>query len=130
MLVLLALLGSRGEPTAGAPAAAPIAIPDDVLDQSPAKAIIIDVLANDIDTDNDLDPTTVRILNPANLSQQLTQLVVDGEGVWTVNAATGTITFQPCVQAGNPIASCTDLFLEYVKLGLDAPELDQRFQSR
>ena len=88
----------------------PIAVPDDALNQPPGQPVVINVLANDIDTDNDINPASVRILDPANLSQQLTQLIVPGEGIWRVNTDTGVIVFTPCIQAGTPDASCTALF--------------------
>ena len=55
-------------------------------------AIVIDVLANDVDPDNALDPATVHIIGTASNGASLT---VAGEGVWSVNAANGKITFTP-----------------------------------
>ncbi len=110
LIALLTLLSGALQLAMAAPLGPPIALPDDALDQPPGQAVVIDVLANDIDTDNDLNPASVRILDPANLSQQLTQLIVPGEGIWRVNTDTGVIVFTPCIQAGAPDVSCTALF--------------------
>jgi uncharacterized repeat protein (TIGR01451 family) len=61
---------------------------------TPGTAVTVDVLGNDQGT---LDPTTVRLVDPADGSL-VTRLVVDGEGTWSVDPATGAITFTP--QAG------------------------------
>ena len=50
----------------------------------------VDVLAND----GDVDPTTVMIIDPAT-GDPVTTLTVPGEGVWTVDPATGALTFTP-----------------------------------
>ena len=93
-----------------APGATPIAVDDDRLDQPVGVAVAVNVAANDIDSDGDIDPTTVRIIDSANLSQLLTNVIVPGEGVWRVNTGNGVITFSPCTQAGQPDASCTGPF--------------------
>ncbi|MEO0546090.1 MAG: tandem-95 repeat protein [Pseudomonadota bacterium] len=53
---------------------------------------VIDVLATASDVDGTLDPATVQILGTTNPGDPLT---VPGEGVWTINTSTGTITFIP-----------------------------------
>jgi len=57
------------------------------------STVSLDVLEND---NGDMDPTSVRILNA--LGDPVVELVVPGEGTWTVDGTTGTITFVP--QAG------------------------------
>jgi len=56
--------------------------------------IVIDVLANDTDTENDTDPTSVKIIDPTT-KNQVTTLTVPNEGTWSVDPATGKITFSP-----------------------------------
>ncbi len=63
--------------------------------------VAVDVLANDL---GDLDPTTVA-LDPASVpggvgvdtdfDGDIDQVTVPGEGVWTVDATTGAVTFTP-----------------------------------
>ncbi|EFL88256.1 tandem-95 repeat protein, partial [Ahrensia sp. R2A130] len=55
-------------------------------------SVEIDVLANDSDIDGTLVPATVQIVGTASQGQSLT---VSGEGVWSINATTGAITFTP-----------------------------------
>ncbi|MCJ8310222.1 MAG: tandem-95 repeat protein, partial [Hyphomicrobiales bacterium] len=56
------------------------------------SAVVIDVLANDVDIDGTLVPSTVQIVGTTNPGDPL---VVGGEGTWTVNSTTGAITFTP-----------------------------------
>ena len=56
--------------------------------------VTVDVLNNDSDLENDLDPTTVKLIDP-NSGNPVTSLVVAGEGLWDVDASTGAITFTP-----------------------------------
>ncbi len=56
------------------------------------QPVIIDVVFNDTDPENDIDPTTVKIVGTANAGDPL---VVAGEGTWSVNTITGEITFTP-----------------------------------
>ncbi len=58
----------------------------------PGSNITVNVLANDTPGDNAIDPTTVKILGTANSGDPL---VVAGEGTWSINPATGAITFTP-----------------------------------
>ncbi len=53
--------------------------------------VTVDVLGNDT---GDFDPSTVRIIDP-DTGDFVTELVVDGEGTWTVDPTTGAITFTP-----------------------------------
>ena len=50
------------------------------------------------DTDGDVvDPTTVSIVGgtDTDMNGTLDELVVSGEGTWTVNPTTGVVTFTP-----------------------------------
>ncbi|MCB0129949.1 MAG: tandem-95 repeat protein, partial [Caldilineaceae bacterium] len=96
---------------AGAAAnATPIAFPDDRLDQTVGRPVVVPVVANDVDDDGNLNASSVRIIDPANLASRLTRIVVANEGVWQVSTSTGAVTFTPCTAAGVPDASCTTLF--------------------
>ncbi|WP_201550778.1 Ig-like domain-containing protein [Psychrobacter fjordensis] len=75
------------------PQTAPIAEDDTVLGET-GQPITIDVVANDSDSENDLDPTTVKLIDPVT-GNEFTSLVVDGEGTWQVDPATGEISFTP-----------------------------------
>ena len=75
----------------------PGAVDDESLDNALDEPVPVDVTANDL---GDLDPTTVRIVSG---EERLTELVVDGQGTWTVDAETGVITFTPAEgYEGNP----------------------------
>ncbi len=54
--------------------------------------VTIDVLSNDFDIDGTIDPTTVQIVGTTNPGDNL---IVAGEGVWSVDPITGDITFTP-----------------------------------
>lgn len=58
------------------------------------ETIVIDVLSNDSDKDGNIDPKTVKLIDPSN-NTEVTELVVDGEGTWSVNPETGVVTFTP-----------------------------------
>jgi CshA-type fibril repeat protein len=57
------------------------------------SVVELDVLANDTDVENDIDPTTVKIMDANN--NPVTELAVVGEGKWTINPTTGAVTFTP-----------------------------------
>ena len=76
------------------PQTAPTANDDERLNQPLAQPITVATVANDTDPENNLDPTSVVLLDPAD-SSAVSSLVVDGEGVWDVNPLTGNITFTP-----------------------------------
>ncbi len=76
----------------------PIHVENDMGTTSEDTPLEIDVLANDSDVDNDLDPTSVTLVNPpagATLAADGKTLTVPGEGVWTVNPTTGAVIFTP-----------------------------------
>ena len=56
-----------------------------------AQPVTVNVLTNDNDSNNNLDPTSVQIVG----STDGKTLVVNGEGTWTVDPVTGNITFTP-----------------------------------
>ena len=68
----------------------PAAADDVSLDNAQGQTVVVDVLGNDL---GDLDPTTVRIVGPEG--ELVTELVVDGQGTWTVDPVTGAISFTP-----------------------------------
>ncbi|MGE6475231.1 Ig-like domain-containing protein, partial [Psychrobacter sp. NPDC078631] len=67
---------------------------DDTAQGETGQSVTIDVVANDSDSENDLDPTTVKLIDPVT-GDEVTNLVIDGEGEWSVDATTGEVTFTP-----------------------------------
>lgn len=61
---------------------------------NPGVAVDIPVLGNDTKGSGDIDPTTVRFLDPIS-GDRMESLVVPGEGTWSVDTATGVVTFTP-----------------------------------
>ena len=81
------------------PQTAPLASNDTVIAVS-GQTVIIDVLGNDNDAQNDLNPASIRIVGTTNSGDPL---VVAGQGTWSVNLSTGTISFTPLANfIGNP----------------------------
>ena len=65
----------------------------------PGTSVTVDVVDNDR---GDLRANTVVLIDPRS-GERVTQLVVAGEGTWTVDPVTGAITFEPQVGfSGNP----------------------------
>uniref|UniRef100_UPI003332BF61 Ig-like domain-containing protein n=1 Tax=Psychrobacter sp. TB55-MNA-CIBAN-0194 TaxID=3140445 RepID=UPI003332BF61 len=80
------------------PQTVPVAVDDEKLDQVLGDAITVAVVGNDTDAQNDIDPTTVIITqSPAGstIAADGKSVIVAGEGTWSVDAATGDITFTP-----------------------------------
>ena len=77
-------------------------VPEAVDDISAGNTLGSTVTLPVLDNDNgDFDPTSVRIHNA--LGDPVTELIVPGEGTWSVNATTGAITFEPQTGfVGNP----------------------------
>lgn len=76
----------------------PLAAADESLDNVVGQPVTLDVLTNDL---GDLDPTTVQIVGTEG--ELVTELVVEGEGTWTVDPVDGSITFTPATGfTGNP----------------------------
>ncbi|MDO5510214.1 MAG: Ig-like domain-containing protein [Weeksellaceae bacterium] len=83
---------------------APIAQNDYAVMQ-PGTPVTIDVLANDSDPDSPIDPSSVSLIPPTNIpgatgtdtngDGNIDQVVVPGQGTWTVNPTTGEVTFTP-----------------------------------
>ncbi|MBW1637741.1 hypothetical protein G3H63_01400 [Microbacterium resistens] len=69
----------------------PVATDDRSDGNTIGDAVTVPVLGND---EGDLDPSTVRITDPAT-GNPVDSVVVPGEGTWTVDPETGDITFTP-----------------------------------
>ncbi|MDP3839279.1 MAG: VCBS domain-containing protein, partial [Methylococcales bacterium] len=70
---------------------APIAV-NDIQTGITGQPVIINVLGNDRDPENNINPATVKIVGTVNAGDSLE---VAGEGIWSVNRLTGAITFTP-----------------------------------
>ena len=71
---------------------APIAVNDNSNGIS-GQPTTINVISNDQDLESNIDPKTVKLID--SLGNEVTSLVVKGEGTWTVNVTTGAVTFTP-----------------------------------
>ncbi|QTF72464.1 Ig-like domain-containing protein [Arthrobacter woluwensis] len=69
---------------------APAASDDQSLNNTPGTAVKVPVLSND---KGDLDPSTVKLKDKDG--NPVSELVVPGEGKWTVDPKTGDVTFTP-----------------------------------
>ena len=69
----------------------PVATDDSSTGNTTGTPAVVDVLANDT-TGDIVDPTSVQIVGTTNPGDDL---VVAGEGMWSVDPATGAITFTP-----------------------------------
>ena len=76
------------------PQSAPLAVNDQRLDQPLAVPVVVVVLGNDSDPEGNLDPATVKLIDPVTESSVVV-LPIAGEGVWRVDPVTGDITFTP-----------------------------------
>ena len=73
---------------------APVAA-DDAATTIQDEPVTLEPAANDTPgTGATIDATTVRLLDPAT-GDPVTEVVVDGEGTWSVDTATGVVTFDP-----------------------------------
>ena len=72
----------------------PVAVDDEKLDQVVGTSVTLNIVGNDSDPENDLDPTTVKLIDPVT-GDKVTTLVVPNEGTWTVDPITGEVTFTP-----------------------------------
>ncbi|WP_396597936.1 gliding motility-associated C-terminal domain-containing protein [Dokdonia sp. R86516] len=92
----------------------PVATLDESAGNDSGLPVVVDVLANDVDGDI-VDPTTVQIVGTSNPGDDL---VVVGEGTWSVDPVSGAITFTPCTVVSLP--NCPEIFtadptdIEYV----------------
>ncbi|SLJ84794.1 VCBS domain-containing protein [Psychrobacter sp. DAB_AL43B] len=68
---------------------------DDTGRGSVGDSVTINVLANDTDPQDDIDPTTVQLIDPATNKPTDGSVVVAGEGEWSVNPVNGAVTFTP-----------------------------------
>ena len=69
----------------------PVAADDSSTGNQPGRPVSIRVVGNDT-TGDEVDPATIQIAGTANPGDPL---VVPGEGTWSINPVTGTITFTP-----------------------------------
>ncbi|MEL7465022.1 MAG: tandem-95 repeat protein [Pseudomonadota bacterium] len=83
--------GNRSDPAAVSLDYAPVGTADVSDPTAPGDPAVIDILANDL-TGDEVDPTTVQLVGTANPGDPL---VVPGEGTWTIDPATGALTFTP-----------------------------------
>ena len=67
---------------------------DDTLIGTIGNVVRQNIVNNDVDAENDIDPTTVKIIDPSD-SSEVTELIVDNEGTWSVDLTTGEIRFTP-----------------------------------
>ncbi len=88
------LVSNQASITVDYPQTAPIAVNDEKLDQLLGQPVTLSIVANDSDPENNLDPSTVQIIDP-DTGERVTSLEVTGEGVWVVDAESGDITFTP-----------------------------------
>ncbi|PWG15601.1 DUF7507 domain-containing protein [Salibaculum griseiflavum] len=75
------------------PVVAPELEDDIAISNDLGEPVTVDVLDNDQAGDNPLDPTSVQLLDENG--DPVSELEVAGEGTWTVDPATGEITFTP-----------------------------------
>ncbi|MGP4715003.1 Ig-like domain-containing protein, partial [Psychrobacter sp. T6-6] len=69
-------------------------VEDEIQTGSVGQPVVINVLDNATDLEGDIDPTSVKLINP-NTGLEVTSLTVPGEGTWSVNPETGAVTFTP-----------------------------------
>ncbi|MGP9493251.1 Ig-like domain-containing protein, partial [Psychrobacter sp. AOP7-B1-24] len=67
---------------------------DDNESGTSGSPVVVDVVGNDTDAEDDLDPTSVKLLDPTDGSE-VTTLTIPGEGEWVVDPTTGEVTFTP-----------------------------------
>jgi uncharacterized repeat protein (TIGR01451 family) len=72
--------------------APPVAVDDTGTSPDPGSPVSVPALANDLDNGGGLVPGSVRLLGTAGPGLAL---VVPGEGTWSIDPATGAITFTP-----------------------------------
>ncbi len=94
--------GNPDDPTSTPLSTQPPAAVDDNTNGTVGQPATLNTVANDSDVNGDLDPATVNITTPGATDTDgdgdNDQLVVPGEGTWSVDNTTGDITFTP--QAG------------------------------
>ncbi|HHS92865.1 MAG TPA: hypothetical protein ENK82_05915, partial [Campylobacterales bacterium] len=67
---------------------------DDKKEGEKGQAVTVDVLLNDKGVESELNPKSVLFIE-SNCTDNGKKLIVDGEGVWSINKITGHITFTP-----------------------------------
>ena len=81
----------QDKPTETAPNTQADTVKDGLVSGQP---VTVDVLANDSDVQNDIDPTTVKLIDPAT-NTPATSVTIANQGTWSVDAVTGAVTFTP-----------------------------------
>ncbi len=76
------------------PQTAPVANDDQRLDQPLAQVVSLNPLDNDTDPEDNIDTATVVLIDPVS-GDSVTSLLVEGEGLWSVEEGTGVISFAP-----------------------------------
>ena len=71
----------------------PVAVDDAKTNQPLGQAVTVQILLNDSDLDNALDPKTVKLIDPSG--NPVSTLLVPNEGKWTVDPVSGDVTFTP-----------------------------------
>jgi len=88
------LVSNEASITVDYPQTAPVANDDEKLDQPLAQPVTVATLANDTDPEDNLDPSSVKLINPET-GERVTSFTVPGQGVWSVDPVSGDITFTP-----------------------------------
>ncbi|TPN82334.1 PKD domain-containing protein [Aquimarina algicola] len=80
----------------------PVAVDNEDLNNNPGDTVDITILTNDSDPDGTLDPNGVNLIPPTGATGiitdgdgDVTEFTVTGEGTWTYNPATQTLSFDP-----------------------------------
>lgn len=76
------------------PQTAPIANDDESLNQALGQLVALSVVDNDSDAENNIDVSTVALIEPST-QERIQVLTVSDEGIWNVDASTGVVTFTP-----------------------------------
>ncbi|MGK8252537.1 Ig-like domain-containing protein [Moraxella lacunata] len=78
------------------------------------------VTQNVVDNDNNVDPTTVKLINPIT-KQPVDEIIVPNEGTWTVGPNPGEITFTPVPELGDKDPSP----INYVVKDIDSDDFSE-----
>ncbi len=88
------IVSNEASITVDYPQSAPVANDDEKLEQPLAQPVVVAVTANDSDPEDNLDITTLQLIDPVT-GDTVAVLPVANEGVWRVNPDTGDISFTP-----------------------------------
>ena len=87
------LESNEAQITVDYPQNAPVAVDDLLFNQPLGETIRFSVLSNDTDAENNIDSSSVALIDPVSGERVTTLLVADGE--WRVDTSTGQIDFVP-----------------------------------